>query len=246
MDWIKKKNAAEFDFESGEILLIDKPAGWTSFDVVNKVRHLIKRYAGKKIKVGHSGTLDPLATGLLVLATGKKTKMLESLTGLDKEYTGTITLGSATPSYDLETEPGPVKETAHISEKMILEAASELTGEIMQIPPSYSAIRKEGKRLYKSARAGLEVKADPRKVRVDRFDIEEISMPLVKFKVACGKGTYIRSLAHDMGQILGCGGHLSSLRRTAIDAFRVEDAFRIDELMEILNKEKREGTPEAP
>ncbi len=243
MDWVKKEDPRDFDFESGEILLIDKPPGWTSFDVVNKVRNLIKRYAGKKIKVGHSGTLDPLATGLLVLASGKKTKTLESLTGLDKEYEGTIRLGASTPSYDLETEPGPESDLSALTEEMIGKAVAALTGEIMQVPPAYSAIKKDGKALYKSARKGKKVEVAPRKVQVYRFDILSIEMPDIRFRVHCGKGTYIRSLAHDLGTLLKVGAHLASLRRTAVGSFRVEEAYRIDEMVSLLEKPNPDHQP---
>ncbi len=243
MDWVKKEDPRDFDFEAGEILLIDKPPGWTSFDVVNKVRNLIKRYVGKKVKVGHSGTLDPLATGLLVLASGKKTKTLESLTGLDKEYEGTIRLGASTPSYDLETEPGPESDLSALTEEMIREAVAALTGEIMQVPPAYSAIKKDGKALYKSARKGKKVEVAARKVQVYRFDILSIEMPDIRFRVHCGKGTYIRSLAHDLGTLLKVGAYLASLRRTAVGSFRVEEAYRIEDMASLLEKPNPEHRP---
>ena len=236
MDWVKKEAPRDFDFEKGEILLIDKPIGWTSFDVVNKVRNLIKRYTGKKIKVGHSGTLDPLASGLLILASGKKTKALEGLTGLDKEYEGCIRLGASTPSYDLETEPGPESDLSALTNEKIAEAVAALSGEIMQVPPAYSAIKKDGKPLYKSARKGKKVEVEARKVQIHRFDILTIKMPDLLFRVHCSKGTYIRSLAHDLGVMLGVGAHLASLRRTAIASFRIEDAYRIDELASLLER----------
>lgn len=240
---MKKEDPRDFDFEAGEILLIDKPPGWTSFDVVNKVRNLIKRYVGKKVKVGHSGTLDPLATGLLVLASGKKTKTLESLTGLDKEYEGTIRLGASTPSYDLETEPGPESDLSALTEEMIREAVAALTGEIMQVPPAYSAIKKDGKALYKSARKGKKVEVAARKVQVYRFDILSIEMPDIRFRVHCGKGTYIRSLAHDLGTLLKVGAYLASLRRTAVGSFRVEEAYRIEDMASLLEKPNPEHRP---
>ena len=243
MDWVKKEDPRDFDFEAGEILLIDKPPGWTSFDVVNKVRNLIKRYVGKKVKVGHSGTLDPLATGLLVLASGKKTKTLESLTGLDKEYEGTIRLGASTPSYDLETKPGPESDLSALTEEMIREAVAALTGEIMQVPPAYSAIKKDGKALYKSARKGKKVEVAARKVQVYRFDILSIEMPDIRFRVHCGKGTYIRSLAHDLGTLLKVGAYLASLRRTAVGSFRVEEAYRIEDMASLLEKPNPEHRP---
>lgn len=215
-----------FHFEEGEILLIDKPEGWTSFDVVNKVRYLLKNQAGiPKIKVGHAGTLDPLATGLLIICTGRMTKKVNDLTLLDKVYTGTITLGAVTPSFDAETKVSKRFPVDHLTEQEIQKAAEQLTGEIMQVPPVYSAKKIEGKRAYQYARANKEVKLEPKQVTIHSFDITDIEMPLVDFRIHCSKGTYIRSIAHDLGKALENGGFLSALRRTRIGDYSVEDAM---------------------
>lgn len=216
------------DFAAGEILLIDKPLQWTSFDVVNKIRIALTKHLGHKIKVGHAGTLDPLATGLVLLATGKATKRLEELTGMDKEYTGTITLGATTPSYDLETEPTPAVPTEHLTVADIKRAVAQLTGAIQQVPPIFSAIKQGGKPVYKQARKGKEVDLPARAVVIYAFDILSIEGPVLSFRVHCSKGTYIRSLAHDLGQLLGVGGYLSSLCRTAIGSYRLSDATSVE------------------
>lgn len=222
------------EFKDGELLLFDKPLEWTSFQLVNKVRWLIKRNFGiKKIKVGHAGTLDPLATGLLIICTGRNTKKISEFMGLEKEYTGSFTLGATTPSYDLETEIDHVFPAEHISEENIQEAAREFIGEIEQYPPVFSALKKEGKRLYEYARNNEEVKIDSRKVFISEFEITKIEMPKVYFRVVCSKGTYIRSLAHDFGKSLGSGAHLSALRRTRIGEFTVENAIELDSFIEI-------------
>jgi tRNA pseudouridine55 synthase len=213
-----------FDFLEGEVLLFDKTIGWTSFDIVRKVRNLIRVK-----KVGHAGTLDPLATGLLIVCTGKFTKKINEYMGMEKEYTGTFTLGSTTPSYDLETEPTDFKDTAHLTEAMIVAATQQFTGDIMQMPPQHSAIKKDGKPLYLSARQGIEVKVDARPVTIKEFTITKIELPVVHFKVVCSTGTYIRSLANDFGAALGVGGYMSSLCRTRIGTFRNEDALSIDQ-----------------
>lgn len=215
-----------FDFVAGEVLLIDKPYEWTSFDVVGKVRNIVRRATGvKKIKVGHAGTLDPLATGLLILCTGKKTKEIMHIQAEDKEYTGTITLGATTPSYDLETEIDKTWPTDDLTLEQLQEAANTFVGDIMQRPPLFSAKKVDGKRAYELARKGsdLELKKNP--VRIESFEIEAFRNPEVDFLIRCSKGTYIRSLAHDLGAELNNGGHLSSLRRTASGNFRVEDAL---------------------
>ncbi len=213
------------DFLEGQLLLIDKPLGWSSFQAVNKLKWSIrKKFELKKIKIGHAGTLDPLATGLLLICTGKFTKKIPELQGQEKEYTGTITLGATTPSYDLETEIDATFPTEHISERSIQKAVRGLTGEIEQAPPIFSALKKDGKRLYQYAREGKTVEIKKRKVSIYEFEITEINMPLLKFRIACGKGTYIRSLAHDLGLALGSGGHLSELRRTKIGVFNVNNA----------------------
>lgn len=220
------------DFLTGQVLLIDKPLNWTSFQVVNKLRWLIrKEHNIKKIKVGHAGTLDPLASGLLIICTGKFTKQIESYQAQHKEYTGTITLGGTTPSYDLETEVDHNFETSHISESQIHEATKQFVGEIMQQPPIFSALKKEGKRLYEYARAGESVEIPKRQIHISAFEITGINMPNVHFRVACSKGTYIRSLAHDFGKALNNGGHLSALRRTKIGDFLVDDAITVDEFI---------------
>jgi tRNA pseudouridine55 synthase len=216
------------EFKEGQILLFDKPLGWTSFQVVNKVRWLIRKSCNiKKIKVGHAGTLDPLASGLLIICTGKFTKRIEEFQGLEKEYTGTITLGNTTPSYDLETEVDQTFEIDHISEENIHEAKKDFLGEISQVPPVFSALKKEGKRLYEYARNGEDVEIPSRKVTVSGFEITNIEIPKVDFRVTCSKGTYIRSLAHDFGKALNSGAHLSALRRTKIGTFNVVDSMDI-------------------
>ncbi|MFT5078353.1 MAG: tRNA pseudouridine55 synthase [Saprospiraceae bacterium] len=217
------------EYQTGQVILIDKPLTWTSFQVVNKVRWLIKQHYGiKKIKVGHAGTLDPLATGLLILCTGKFTKQIETYQAQHKEYTGTITIGSTTPSYDLETEVDATFDISEISEAAIFENTKQFTGEIDQRPPIFSALKKEGKRLYEYARAGETVEIPTRKINISAFEITSIQMPEVHFRVACSKGTYIRSLAHDFGQALDNGAHLSALRRTKIGDFEVTNAISIE------------------
>ncbi|SHJ32333.1 tRNA pseudouridine(55) synthase TruB [Aquimarina spongiae] len=218
----------ELDYKEGQILLIDKPLQWTSFQVVNKLRwHIRKSFGIKKIKVGHAGTLDPLATGLLVICTGKFTKRIQEFQGQIKEYTGTITLGGTTPSYDLETEIDQTFPIDHITEEDIKTATSQFIGEIEQYPPVFSALKKDGKRLYEYAREGQEVAVEPRKITITEFEITRIALPEVDFRVVCSKGTYIRSLAHDFGKALDSGGHLTVLRRTKIGAFSVDDAMSI-------------------
>lgn len=216
------------EFKEGQILLFDKPLNWTSFQVVNKVRWLIRKHYGiKKIKVGHAGTLDPLATGLLLICTGKFTKKINEFMGQNKEYTGCITLGATTPSYDLETEIDQEFSTTHISEEQIHQVAASFVGEIAQLPPVFSALKKDGKRLYEYARNKEEVKVNPRKVQILEFEITKIEMPNVYFRVACNKGTYIRSLAYDFGKALESGAHLSALQRTRIGDFSIENAFEL-------------------
>lgn len=206
-------------FEEGKVLLIDKPLRWTSFDAVRKIRNLVRTK-----KVGHAGTLDPLATGLLIICTGKFTKRINEFMAREKEYTGHFTLGATTPTYDLESEPENFVSLEGITEKMILDAAAKFTGEILQVPPAHSAIKVEGKRVYELARRGQDVKLEPRKVVIREFGITGIEGPRVQFKVVCSTGTYIRSLAHDFGQALGCGAYLSSLCRTRIGEFLLSDA----------------------
>ncbi len=221
------------DYRNGQLILVDKPLEWTSFQVVNKVRWLIRQKFGiKKLKVGHAGTLDPLATGLLVLCTGKFTKKIDTYQAREKEYTGTITLGATTPSYDLETEIDKRFDTSGISDEEIYRATEQFTGEIQQKPPIFSALKKDGKRMYDYAREGKTVEIPTRTVVVSEFDITRIELPELDFRVVCSKGTYIRSLAHDFGHALKNGGHLSALRRTRIGEFRVEDARSIDSLID--------------
>lgn len=223
------------DFLSGQVLLIDKPLNWTSFQVVNKLRWEIRHaFNIKKIKVGHAGTLDPLATGLLVICTGKMTKQINTFQGQDKEYTGTFVLGSTTPSYDLETEVDKTFPINHISEELIHKTTQQFIGEIQQLPPVYSAVKKDGKRLYEFARAGENVEIKSRTVSISEFEITKINDNNLDFRVVCSKGTYIRSLAHDFGKALQSGAHLSALRRTKIGDFHVDNAqtpeFFINEL----------------
>lgn len=225
------------NFIEGEVLLVDKPLTWTSFQVVNKLRYLIRKVTGKKnIKVGHAGTLDPLADGLLIICTGKKTKSIESFMGLPKTYTGTITLGGTTPSYDLETQINQTFELASINEKMILDQAKKMIGDQLQMPPIFSAKRINGDRAYDLARAGEEVKLTAKPVTISSFEITDINLPHLKFNISCSKGTYIRSVAHDFGKGLKNGAHLSSLRREQIGEYNIKNAWTLDDLVNHLNK----------
>lgn len=229
-----KQFSAE-EFKEGQILLLDKPLEWTSFQVVNKVRWMIRKSCNiKKIKVGHAGTLDPLATGLLLIATGKFTKRINELMGQEKEYTGTITLGATTPSYDLETEIDKHFDTNHISTEAIHEATEQFIGDILQQPPIFSAIKKDGVRLYEHARKGETVDVPKREVNVSEFEITKIEMPNVEFRIRCSKGTYIRSLAYDFGKALDSGAHLTVLRRTKIGDYDVNDALKIEDFESLL------------
>jgi tRNA pseudouridine55 synthase len=225
----------EDNFKNGQVLLIDKPLNWTSFQVVNKLRWEIKqRFNIKNIKVGHAGTLDPLATGLLIICTGKQTKEIDMYQGQIKEYTGTITLGATTPSYDLETEIDKTFSIEHISEGLLKETTKQFIGEIQQKPPIFSAIKKDGKRLYELARKGETTEIKARTVTVSEFEITNINLPKVDFKVICSKGTYIRSLAFDFGIALKSGAHLSALRRTKIGEFSVDKGLSVEEFIENL------------
>lgn len=225
----------EEDYKNGQVLLIDKPLNWTSFQVVNKLRWEIRQaFNIKKIKVGHAGTLDPLATGLLVICTGKKTKEITIYQGQEKEYTGTFTIGSTTPSYDLETEVDATFATEHITEELLNQATKQFIGTIEQFPPIFSAIKKEGKRLYEFARAGEKVEIKSRSVSISEFELTRIALPEVDFRVVCSKGTYIRSLAYDYGKALNSGAHLSALRRTRIGDFKVNDATTIQDFIDNL------------
>jgi tRNA pseudouridine55 synthase len=224
-------------FLDGQILLIDKPYEWSSFQALNSVKWTLKKaFSIKKIKVGHAGTLDPLATGLLLICTGKSTKKIPQLQGMEKEYTGTFRLGATTPSYDLET---PVDETHpidYLTEARLREAAGKFFGEILQKPPVFSAIKKDGKRLYEYAREGEVVEVPTRKVLISEFELTRIALPEVDFRVRCSKGTYIRSLAHDFGRELGCGAHLSALKRTKTGPYNVNNAMSPNEFRELFRK----------
>jgi len=217
--------AALTPFLEGKVLLLDKPIGWTSFNMVQKVRHLTK-----VAKVGHAGTLDPLATGLLIICTGKFTKQINTYMGMTKEYTGSMVIGTTTPTYDLESEPENFQSIDHITEEQIKDATRQFIGEILQMPPQHSAIKKDGKRLYESARQGIEVKVDPRPITIESFEITHIQLPQIDFKVVCSTGTYIRSLVKDFGDALGVGAYMSALRRTKIGAFNVDDAMQWENL----------------
>ncbi|KGO91546.1 tRNA pseudouridine(55) synthase TruB [Flavobacterium subsaxonicum] len=217
------------DFQEGKIVLIDKPLTWSSFQAVNKVKWSLKKHMGlKKIKVGHAGTLDPLATGLLIVCTGKFTKRITELQGMEKEYTGTFYVGATTPSYDLETEVNATFLTDHITAELIHDTVPQFLGEIDQKPPVFSAIKKDGKRLYEHARKGEEVEIAFRKTTIHEFEITRIALPEIDFRVVCSKGTYIRSLAYDFGIALQSGAHLTALRRTKIGEFNVDNAITPD------------------
>lgn len=225
----------KFDFLQGEILLIDKPLTWTSFDVVNKVRKLIKyHYKIDKIKVGHAGTLDPMATGLLIICTGKATKNIQYYQQEEKEYTGTFILGATTPSFDTETEIDEEFKTNHITGNKIRKATEKFIGIIEQIPPIFSAIQIKGVRAYKLAREKEDIELKSRKVRILEFDITKIKMPDVSFRIVCSKGTYIRALARDFGKELDTGAYLSSLKRTRIGEFKIDDALSLEQFENIL------------
>lgn len=217
------------NYQNGQILLIDKPLHWTSFQVVNKLRWEIRQtFKIKKIKVGHAGTLDPLATGLLIICTGKLTKQIDTFQAQIKEYTGTFVLGSTTPSFDLETEINETFPTDHISEDLIYKTTAQFIGDIQQFPPVFSALKKDGKRLYEFARAGETVEIAPRNINISEFEITNIDGLKVDFRVVCSKGTYIRSLANDFGKALNSGAHLFTLRRTKIGNFNVKEAVTIE------------------
>lgn len=222
----------QFDFIQGETLLINKPLTWTSFDVVNKLRYVIRKSLElKKFKVGHAGTLDPLATGLLILCTGKSTKKIQELQGLDKEYTGVITLGATTPSFDLETEPDATFLLDTITNESIYTIAKQLTGNLEQEPPQFSAKKVNGKRAYEAARIGETVDIKKVSVCVYEFEITAINLPDVHFRIVCSKGTYIRAIARDFGVLLNNGGHLKSLCRTKVGHFSLTDAYKLEEFI---------------
>jgi tRNA pseudouridine55 synthase len=211
-------------FETGQVLLIDKPLGWTSADVVRKIRNLIRIK-----KVGHAGTLDPLATGLLILCTGKFTKRINEYMAQEKEYTGSFTLGATTPTYDLESKPENFKDFSHLNDEKVKEIAAQFAGEILQTPPIHSAIKKDGKRAYEFARSGKQIELAPRKITIKEFEIVSVQLPVVQFRVVCSTGTYIRSLANDVGTRSGCGAYLSSLCRTRIGDFNLDQSISVEE-----------------
>jgi len=227
------------EIEEGQLLLIDKPLNWTSFDVVNKLRYALRKaYGFKKLKVGHAGTLDPLATGLLLIAVGRKTKTINDLMGMDKVYTGTFKMGATTPSYDLETEVDQEWPTEGISEEDIQSATDQFKGLIDQVPPIFSAIKQGGKKAYEMAREGEKPELKSRQVMIHEFKVDAARFPEVDFEVKCSKGTYIRSLAHDFGAALNNGAHLTALRRVAIGPYSIEDALSLDRCLEIFQKEE--------
>lgn len=226
----KKTTDKDFDFQAGEVILIDKPKGWSSFKAVRAIRSAVKVK-----KVGHAGTLDPMATGLLIICTGKKTRTISEYQGMFKVYEGTITLGKSSPSMDTETETKETKPLTGVTAEKILAEKEKFTGRIRQVPPMFSALKVDGKPLYKMARQGKEIKREPREIEIYEFDIKKIDLPDVSFRIKCSTGTYIRSVANDLGNNLGCGGLLSRLRRTAIGSYNVDDAFHPDEFIEMLN-----------
>ncbi len=228
----------DFDFAAGELLLINKPYRWTSFDIVGKVRNAFKPL---KLKVGHAGTLDPLATGLLIVCTGKMTKQIDSFQAEEKEYTGTMVLGATTPSYDMETEPDQTFDITHLNKQYLKDACAQFIGEIQQYPPAHSAIKVNGERLYEKARRGEEVELKARTITITEFELTRIELPEVDFRVVCSKGTYIRSLVHDFGKAVNCGAYLSRLRRTRSGNFKITDAWEVMELVGMIKglKEKQ-------
>jgi len=223
----------KFNFTEGEVLLIDKPYKWTSFDVISKIRAHIRSQLGlKKLKVGHAGTLDPLATGIVIVCTGRLTKRINEFQDEIKEYTGTFHLGATTPSFDLEKEIDFTFDTSHLTDALIFEAATALTGDFDQMPPIYSAKKINGKRAYEFARQNIEVELQTRKVTIFEFEITRINLPEVDFRVVCSKGTYIRSLARDLGEKLNCGAHLTALRRTQNGDLRIENAMSMESIID--------------
>jgi tRNA pseudouridine55 synthase len=222
-------------FEEGQVLLINKPLEWTSFDVVRKIRNTIKIK-----KVGHAGTLDPLATGLLILCTGKFTKRINEYMAQEKEYTGTFTFGATTPTYDLESEPTDIKDYSSVTPEQLAAIAKQFTGNLLQVPPMHSAIKKDGVRVYELARKGQTIELEPRKIVIREFEFTKIELPVVHFRVVCSTGTYIRSLANDVGQAAGCGAYLSSLCRTRIGEFTLEQSMSMEQALEWIVKIKNE------
>lgn len=228
------------DFLNGEILCFDKPLEWTSFDLVNKVRYMIKRKLGvKKFKIGHAGTLDPLATGVLIVCTGKATKRIEEFQYQTKEYVATLRLGATTPSFDLEQEIDAEYPTEHITREMVEETLKTFLGEIQQIPPVYSAVKVNGKRAYDYARKGNEVELKPKLLVIDEIELLDCQLPYITIRVVCSKGTYIRALARDIGTALNSGAHLTSLRRTRVGEFKVEDCISLEQFQNIVNEQEQ-------
>ncbi|UXP34169.1 tRNA pseudouridine(55) synthase TruB [Reichenbachiella agarivorans] len=225
-------NISTLDFDKGEVFLIDKPYEWTSFDVVKKIRGKLKVK-----KVGHAGTLDPLATGLLIVCAGKATKKINEYQDMGKSYSGTLVLGKTTPSVDLETAFDSETDYSHVTSDMVKKAADQLTGDIMQIPPIYSAIKVDGERAYKMARRKEDAKLDPRPVSVTKFEVDTSALPEVRFEIDCSKGTYIRSLVRDLGEALSCGAYMSSLCRTAIGHHKLDDAYNLEEFISSLHRD---------
>lgn len=236
---MSSKSLADFDFETGEVLLLDKPLTWTSFDVVRKVKNTLNIR-----KIGHAGTLDPLATGLLILCTGRKTKDIDQIQAQEKEYVGTFRLGETTPSFDLETAVDMARPYAHLTAEQVMAAVQPFLGTIQQTPPLYSAVKIDGQRAYEIARKGLDAEIKSKTVEIKTFEITRIALPEVDFRVVCSKGTYIRSLARDLGVALGCGAHLTRLVRTRIGEFRVADAFSL-EAIQALRPPRPEGQAPA-
>ena len=235
----REKVFPEFSFTEGEMLLINKPYTWTSFDVVGKIRNSFKPL---KLKVGHAGTLDPLATGLLIICTGKFTKKIDEFQAQEKEYTGTMILGAGTPSYDMETEVDETCDISHINEKMIQATISKFIGDLDQFPPAHSAVKVDGERLYMKARRGENVELKTRKVSISQFEITRIALPEIDFRVVCSKGTYIRSLVYDFGRALQNVAYLSALRRTKSGDYEVKNAFEVMELVNHIRQLKEQGT----
>lgn len=225
-----------YDFPAGEVLLFNKELNWTSFDVVNKVRYnLCRMLKVKKLKVGHAGTLDPLATGLIVLCTGKATKRIEEIQQTEKEYIATLKLGATTPSFDLETEEDSTSDIDYINRGLIEESLQQFVGEIDQVPPVFSAVKIKGKRAFDYARKGEAVELQSKKIVIHKIDLEECELPNIRIRVTCGKGTYIRALARDIGETLRCGAYLTALERTRIGSYSIDDAFSVDGFLENIN-----------
>jgi tRNA pseudouridine55 synthase len=222
------------DFNEGAVLLLDKPLKWTSFDVVSKVRNETRAK-----KVGHAGTLDPLATGLLIVCTGKLTKTINDYQGMEKEYTGTLYLGSTTPSYDRETEPDEFFDISGVTEDQVRQTATQFLGTIEQYPPAHSAKLISGERAYQKARRGEKIEMRASVIEVKEFEIQEVRLPYINFRIVCSKGTYIRSIAHDMGRKLGTGAHLASLCRTRIGSFHLKDAWQLSDFVEKVRETRK-------